>query len=162
MGHGSRVPGAANGMEKVAQALTQSGAYHMVETCYMSRLGPHFPETVEKCVTGGAKVVSLIPYFLHMGLHTRLDIPEMMKTEAARYPGVKIIFGECIGFDELMIEIVKKRVEASWKLADVRDMVLEPREKFPLPPGDLEFVPMTPEMAEKFREGGRCGHDHHH
>ena len=48
----------------------------------MSRLGPHYPEILAKCVEGGATEVVVIPYFLNNGLHIRLDIPEMMKEEA--------------------------------------------------------------------------------
>jgi len=162
MGHGSRVPGAGDGMEQVAGELRKSGEYDVVETCYMSRLGPHFPETVKKCVGEGVLVIALIPYFLHMGLHTRLDIPEMMKSEAKKYPDVKIIFGENLGYDESLVSIVKKRVESAWKLEDVRDLKLDERKKFPLPPGDMEFVPMPPDEAAKFKSKCGCHHEHHH
>lgn len=162
MGHGSRVPGAGDGMEKVAEALRKSGTSGIVETCYMSRLGPHFPETLERCVNAGAVEVALIPYFLHLGLHTRLDIPEMMKEQAAKHPGVKVIFGEHLGYDDSIVEIVKKRIESSWGRDDVRDIRLEPREKYPLPPGDMEFVPMSPCEAKRFKEKHDCGHGHHH
>ncbi|GMT42278.1 MAG: hypothetical protein IEMM0002_0689 [bacterium] len=151
MGHGSRVPDAGKGMEEIAKRLKMSGGYDIVETCYMSRLGPHFPEILEKCVKQGAGKVVLIPYFLHLGLHTRLDIPEMMKREAAKHPGVILVFGKSLGFDESLVGIVQKRIEESWNLADVRDLRLEPRDKYKLPPGDMEFVPMPPEEAKKFR-----------
>lgn len=160
MGHGSRVPGAGDGMEKVAERLHEQGEYGMVETCYMSRLGPHFPETLDRCVKSGATTIVLVPYFLHMGLHTRLDIPSMMKEEAQKYPGVKIIFGHNIGYDDALADIVRKRIGSSLALQDVRDITLDDREKFPLPPGDMEFVPMKPEEAEKFRHGHDCGHKH--
>jgi len=157
MGHGSRVPGAGNGMEKVADRLKDSGEHRIVEVCYMSRNAPFFPETMEKCVKLGGRKIIVIPYFLHLGLHTLLDIPEMMQNEAAKYPDVTLIFGKHLGYDESIVGLVEKRIEQSENLVDVRDIKLDPREKYPLPDGELEFVPMTPEQAAK--HGNR--HRHH-
>ncbi len=69
LGHGSRVPDAARNMQKTAERLKEKHGYALVEICFMSRLGPHFPEVFEKCVLLGATKVLVIPYFLHMGLH---------------------------------------------------------------------------------------------
>lgn len=151
MAHGSRVPGAGDAMEKVACRLSEFLHYDIVETCYMSRLGPHFEETLKKCVKQGAKTVVLIPYFLNTGLHMRLDIPVKMKKEAERYPEVKLVFGKNLGFDELLVELVKKRVEESLLLGDVREMDLEPKDSYRLPPGDPEFVAMSQEEAKRFK-----------
>lgn len=158
MGHGSRVPDASKGMEEVATRLRQSGEFDIIETCYMSRLGVRFPEVFAKCVQQGAKKVILIPYFLHLGLHMRLDIPTMMKEEADKYPDVELVFGKNLGFDELLVKLVRKRIGESQNLDDVRNLKLEPKGKYKLPPGDMEFVPMPPEEAEEFRS--RCGTKH--
>ena len=162
IGHGSRVPGSSRDMEKVAARLAEDSAYDMVEACHMSRLGPFFPETLEKCVTAGARRVIVIPYFLHSGLHLVLDMPEMIQREAERYEGLTVIYGRHLGYDKSMVALVKQRIEESAKLEDVRRMQLEPRENFPLPEGELEFVAMEPEQAKKFREGKGHDHDHDH
>jgi len=162
MGHGSRVRGASRGMEKVADALRHDGEYMAVEVCHMSRRGPFFPGALKKLVELGAREVILIPYFLHMGLHMRLDIPEMMQAEAATYPGVKLVLGKHLGYDESLAALVKKRIAESGGLEDVRDMKLDPREKFPLPEGEKEFVAMDPDEAEKYNKDHGHGHCHHH
>lgn len=162
MGHGSRVPSAGESMEKVAQKLKCEGEFGMVEICYMSRLGPRFPETLQKCVNGGAKEVILIPYFLNLGLHMLIDIPEMMEREARKYPGVKIVFGKNIGYDELLVDLLKKRIDESKDLCDVRMLEIEPKENFELPPGEKEFVAMSPEDARKFRQKHGHGDMHEH
>ncbi len=159
LGHGSRVPDAGRGMEDVAKSLMAEGKYEAVETCYMSRLGPHLPETMGECVKKGVSRIVLIPYFLHSGLHMKLDIPSMMKNEAEKYPGVKIIYGKHLGFDEKMVEIVRMRINESLGLADIREVELDRRDKYPLPPGQMEYVPVTPEKAKEMRSHG---HDHDH
>ena len=54
LGHGSRVPEAGKNMEIVASLLKEKYDLEMVESCQMSRLGPHYPEILAKCVEGGA------------------------------------------------------------------------------------------------------------
>ncbi len=158
LGHGSRVPEAGKNMEKVAFGLKHKYGYAIVEICYMSRLGPHFPEIFEKCVLQGAAEVMVIPYFLHDGLHLVLDIPEMMQETAARYPHVKLVLGQSLGFDEVLVDLVQQRIEDSGGLRDVTELVLPPRETYPIPPGQLEFVAMDPEEAAQFIAKNRGQH----
>jgi sirohydrochlorin ferrochelatase len=156
LGHGSRVPDAGKHMEKVATGLRGKYGYQMVEICYMSRLGPHFPEIFEKCVRQGAIDVMVIPYFLHDGLHLVLDIPEMLQETGAQYPHVKLVLGKNLGFDDLLVDLVEKRIEASLECSDVRDLELPPRKQFPVPPGQYEFVQMDPDEAENFYQQNRA------
>ena len=137
LGHGSRVPNAAKDMEKVAKILKEKYHLEMVETCQMSRLGPHYGEILEKCIHNGATEIMVIPYFLNKGLHIRIDIPEMMQQEATKYPDVKIIYGNCLGFDPSYADILNKRICESENFPDVRSLTLEPKENFPVPPGQV-------------------------
>lgn len=50
LGHGSRIPGAGEGMEQVARQMREKLGRDFINTCYMSKLGPHFPEVFEQCV----------------------------------------------------------------------------------------------------------------
>ncbi len=159
LGHGSRVPYAGKHMEKVASGLKEKFGYRIVEICYMSRLGPHFPEIFEMCVAQGATDIMVIPYFLHDGLHLVLDIPEMMQEMAALYPHVKLVLGQNLGFDEVLVDLVEQRIVDSHGFCDVRDMDLPPRKKFPVPPGQCVFVPMDPEEAAEYFERTR-GNSH--
>jgi sirohydrochlorin ferrochelatase len=151
LGHGSRVPEAAENMKKTAERLKEKHGYALVEVCFMSRLGPHFPEVFENCVRLGATRVLVIPYFLHMGLHLLLDIPKMMQQEAGKYPWVELVLGKGLGYDELLVDLVHKCIQRSRKEGDVRNMVLPPEENFPIPQGQYEFVPMLPEEAAEYR-----------
>lgn len=150
MGHGSRVPDAGKHMEKVASGLRAKYGYNIVEICYMSRLGPHFTEIFEKCIAQGVAEIVVIPYFLHDGLHLVLDIPEMMQEIVTQHPEVKLVLGMNLGFDDSLVDLVEKRISASRNLCDVRELALPPRRKYPVPPGQHEFVPMTPKEAAKF------------
>lgn len=153
LGHGSRVPDASRDMQRVAERLKEKYGHDLVEVCFMSRLGPHLPETLEKCVNKGATSVVVVPYFLHEGLHIVLDIPEMLQEEVRRYPQLKLRFGPGFGFDELLVDLVEKRIGETRGRCDVRQVCLPTKEQFPVPPGQCEFVAMLPEEAEKYRVG---------
>ncbi len=157
LGHGSRVPGAGQDMQEVAAGLGKKYGCGIVEVCFLSRLGPHLPETIAKCVDRGATKVVVIPYFLHEGLHIRVDIPETMLEESRKFPHVELILGKHLGFDESLANLVWKRIRESETLPDVKSLNLEPRENFPVPPGQCEFVPMSPDEAEKYMRA-----KHHH
>ncbi len=150
LGHGSRVPGAGDALDRVVGALRARLEPTRVERCYMSRLGPHFPDTFEKIVAAGARSVVVIPYFLFTGLHIQLDIPEMLQQCAQNFPDVRVAYGEPLGFHDSLVDVVEERIEAARGAIDVREMALPPREKFPIPPGQLEFVGMPPEMASRW------------
>jgi sirohydrochlorin ferrochelatase len=152
LGHGSRVPEAGDSMRLVAKGLKSRYRHTMVEVCFLSRPGPHFEETFERCIAAGARRVIVIPYFLHGGLHIQLDIPEMLKKSADLHPGVRVILGDRLGYDDALIDIVERRIQGSRQHPDVRDLSLPPREQFPVPPGQHEFVAMPPEAAAKWRE----------
>lgn len=163
IGHGSRVPASGNDMEKVAERLRGDKDYITIETCYMSRMKPFFSETLKKVVEAKAEKVMVIPYFLHSGLHLVLDIPKMIQENAKHFPGVKIIYGRHLGYDDAMVALVKRRIEESEALGDVRDLKLAERDSYPLPKDEMEFIPMTKKEAKEYIEsrGGRC-HQHHH
>ena len=160
LGHGSRVEKAGGDMERVAAILKDRHGFPMVEYCFMSRLPPHFPETLAGLVARGARRVLVIPYFLHTGLHIRLDIPEMMQQEAAKYPGLRLQLGGNLGYDDILVDLVRKRIDESLGVPDVREVALPGREAFPIPPGQQEFVPMDPAEAKQYRKGHHHGHHH--
>jgi precorrin isomerase len=162
LGHGSRVPGADGSMLRVAEVLRARGKYSRVVTCNMSRLGPHFEEVFEKCVREGSRDVLLLPYFLNQGLHMKLDIPEKMQAAVKDHPDVRLVFGKNLGFDELLVDLVEKRIGESSELDDVRQVALPDEETYPVPEGQCEFVPMLPEVAEKWKEAHGSEAEHHH
>jgi len=122
MGHGSRAPEAGMDMEAVAGRLREKFGYSRVEICFMSGLGPHLPEVLEKCVKSNFIRILVIPYFLHMGVHLLKDIPEMMQEEVKKFPHIKLILGKSIGFDEGIVNLIGRRINESKDLCDVRDL----------------------------------------
>jgi sirohydrochlorin ferrochelatase len=154
------VPNAADSMLLVATALARCHGHGRVEVCFMSRLGPHFPETFARCVAEGARQVIVVPYFLHGGLHIELDIPEMLKACAVAHPEVRLILGDRLGYDECFVDVLERRIRDAASRPDIRAVELPPRDRFPIPAGQDELVPMSPALAARWRATVK-DHDSH-
>jgi sirohydrochlorin ferrochelatase len=122
LGHGSRAPDASTDMLRVAAGLKKTYHHTIVEVCHMSQLGPHFPETFDKCVQQGATEVLVLPYFLHLGRHLRADIPRLLREKAKECPQVRVVLGKNLGFDPLLVDLMEKRIGESRGLPDVREL----------------------------------------
>jgi sirohydrochlorin ferrochelatase len=135
IGHGSRAVGADDDMERIAAGLrTKRGG--IVETCRMSGRGTPFVEVFERCFDQGAGEVIVLPYFLHFGVHLREDIPEMLMEAAAKHPEVRLILGRHLGYDDVLVSLVEKRIEESRGICDVREIPPTPIDRRPGEAGD--------------------------
>lgn len=122
LGHGSSMSEAQKNMETVAGRLVEKYGYEIVELCSLSGLGTRFDEALKSCVEKGAVEIIVIPYFLHQGVHIKVDIPKMMMEAVSSYPGVSLILGHNLGFDESLVDLVHKRIGESQSLCDIREL----------------------------------------
>jgi precorrin isomerase len=122
IGHGSRRAGASKDMEKIARRIRTKLGGGVIETCSMSMSGPYFPEAFSRCLEQGAQRIIVLPYFLHAGVHIHEDIPAMLREKAAEFPGIEIILGKTLGYDELLVDLVIRRVQESRGLDDIRNI----------------------------------------
>jgi sirohydrochlorin ferrochelatase len=134
IGHGSRAAGADDDMEKIAAGL-RAKLGGIVATCRMSGRGIPFDEAFDQCVRQGAKSVIVLPYFLHFGVHLREDIPEMLREAVAKHPEVRLVLGRHLGYDDILVSLVEKRIEESMEFRDVRELSPAPIDCHPGEPG---------------------------
>ncbi len=132
IGHGSRAAGADDDMEKIAAGL-RAKLGGIVATCRMSGRGIPFDEAFDQCVRQGAKSVIVLPYFLHFGVHLREDIPEILRENGRKHPDVRLVLGKHLGYDDVLITLVAKRIGESEGLCDVRELAPAPID---CPPGE--------------------------
>jgi len=112
--HGSRMLGAARSIEKVAQALQASGRYPLVTTCNLAMTRQHVEETIQRLGRQDATLL-VLPYFLDDGVHSRGDIPNIVRDIGKAYPSLKLVMGMPLGFDPLLVELVGKRISECTK-----------------------------------------------
>lgn len=62
--------------------------YELVESAFLELAEPSIPDGVSACVKQGAKIVSVLPYFLSAGRHVRTDIPTQLEKSKQHHPDV--------------------------------------------------------------------------
>jgi sirohydrochlorin ferrochelatase len=109
--HGSR----AKETEDTLDAILELVKSEIPETAVESAFMEFSDRTVEKGVAAlaskGITEIKVVPYFLFMGIHLKEDIPEMVETCAADYPGMKITMGKPLGDDRRLAEILLDRIK---------------------------------------------------
>ncbi len=79
----------------------------------MVRNKPAIPEALEKVVKQGITKIVLIPTVLAHGVHTKQEIPEILRTKQEEHKlnaqGVEIRYGEPLGSDERIAKIVEEK-----------------------------------------------------
>ena len=58
--------------------------------CFLERMAPGLPETIDAVAAEGVRRIRVIPLFLAPGKHTRADLPAMLEAARRHWPGLEI------------------------------------------------------------------------
>ena len=110
--HGSRRDESNALLERVARAFAERFAerYDVVEPAHMELAEPSIATAYARCVERGATRVVVCPYFLGPGKHWTSDIPSLTAAAAAKFPGTEYHVTQTLGLDDLILELLGKRV----------------------------------------------------
>ncbi len=109
--HGSTVEEANTLLEDVAEKIrTHSNSpFDIVQHCHMELCEPSIKDAFCECVAAGASDITVHPYFLVPGRHSKSDIPRMVSEAARNYPHVTHRVTEPLGLHEKIIEVILER-----------------------------------------------------
>jgi precorrin-8X/cobalt-precorrin-8 methylmutase len=111
LGHGSKAPEANETLRKAAAAVQERGGYGMVLPAFLQMERPDFQEAVDELVSKGFNDITVMPYFLYMGLHVTKDLPAEMEEAKKRHAGLKVALTQNLGFHDKLIDITIQRIE---------------------------------------------------
>jgi sirohydrochlorin ferrochelatase len=112
--HGSRLEQSNRMLEDVAALFAQRFAemYDIVEPAHMELAEPSIAAAYARCVARGATRVVVAPFFLGPGKHWTGDIPRLTLEASKQHPGSAYHVTMPLGIDELILELLRKRVES--------------------------------------------------
>ncbi len=110
VGHGSKMPGFAAPMEKVARTLRAEKRYFSVVCAYLEISKPSIKEAVRQLARRGCRDIRVLPYFLLNGLHVVKDIPEIIRHARRMHRGVRVGLCPYLGYHEKIVSAVKDRL----------------------------------------------------
>src|SRR4051794_11976738 len=87
--HGSRVESANEGVRAVAAELGRAGGFR-VEAAFLELGQPDLEGAVGRLVADGVDSITVIPYFLTLGLHMERDLPPLIQKISNLYNGLAI------------------------------------------------------------------------
>lgn len=109
LGHGSRAPGSDLAIRAVARDLSSRTGWE-VEVAHMELAAPSLPQAVSRLASRGVRKVMVVPYFLHVGIHLREDIPAILEEIRLEHPGMDLVLTEPLGYDPSLASILESRV----------------------------------------------------
>ncbi|MFK7892754.1 MAG: CbiX/SirB N-terminal domain-containing protein [Granulosicoccus sp.] len=112
--HGSRRSQSNSSLEAVAEqfALRFVNDCKIVEPAHMELAMPDIRSAYAACVQRGARHIVLLPFFLAKGRHWMRDLPSLTSQAAAEFPGTSYQIAEPLGMDDLVLDLLKKRLDA--------------------------------------------------
>jgi len=87
--HGSRVESANEAVRTVAAELAKVGGFR-AEAAFLELGTPDLPGAATRLVEAGVDSITVIPYFLTLGLHMERDLPPLVANISRTYNGLPI------------------------------------------------------------------------
>lgn len=114
LAHGSRQNETENTLRKIidmvkAELETDINT-NLIEYAFLQFSDNNLETGLKKLVDQGAIKIKIIPYFLFDGVHILEDIPSEINEFLKGYPEVEISFGQTLGTDKRLAQIVVDRV----------------------------------------------------
>jgi uroporphyrin-III C-methyltransferase len=110
VGHGSRRAEANEDVREAALRIGERGDLGLVESAFLEIEHPNIVEGFARLVQRGARDITVHPYFLSPGRHTRGDIPVEVSEAASRNPGITYRITEPLSAHPLVIEASVERI----------------------------------------------------
>lgn len=114
LGHGSKAPEANETLRKVAAAVKERAGYGDVVPAFLQIEDPDFQKAVDKMVDQGYNNITVMPYFLYMGLHVTKDLPDEIARAKKKHPGLNITLAANLGFHSKLVDITVERIEETF------------------------------------------------
>jgi len=113
IGHGSKMPHNRENLEKLADILRQRSKFTIIQIAFMIRDTPTIAQAIDSIAQSGVSKIVLVPAFLAPGVHTTQEIPELIdvkeKEPLLKERGIKLVYGEPLGSDERIAEILEEK-----------------------------------------------------
>ena len=110
VGHGSRRHEANEDVREATRRIGERGRFGLIEAAFLEIEHPNIREGFDRLVERGANEITVHPYFLSPGRHTRGDIPVEVREAASHYFGVSYRITEPLSAHPLVIEASVQRI----------------------------------------------------
>jgi uroporphyrin-III C-methyltransferase len=141
VGHGSRREEANRDVREAAVQIGRRGGFPLVQAAFLEIEQPNISAGFKRLVQRGARSITVHPYFLSPGRHTRGDLPREVSAVAEDFPDVSYRITEPLAAHPLVIAASVERIceTIDPEKRNTRDAV-----QFTAPPGKVYLVGAGP------------------
>jgi sirohydrochlorin ferrochelatase len=109
--HGSKVEEANSLLIEIVDLLEkkQNTGFDFITHSHMELCEPSIADAFDLAVSHGAIEIVVHPYFLAPGIHSKTDIPSMVKKAASKYPNIKYRVTEPLGVHDKILDVLLER-----------------------------------------------------
>src|SRR5258707_6848775 len=110
VGHGSSRHEANEDVREATRRIGERGRFVLIEAAFLEIEPPNIREGFARLVERGASEITVHPYFLSPGRHTRGDIPLEVREAASQHSGVSYRITEPLSAHPLLIQASVHRI----------------------------------------------------
>jgi sirohydrochlorin ferrochelatase len=112
--HGSSVESANEAVRVVADRMARQGSLELVEAAFLEGGQPDLKGGVARLIGRGAERVTIIPYFLTLGLHLKRDLPKLVDEARETLPAsFEVSVTEPLDGHPALVEILLDRAKTA-------------------------------------------------
>jgi sirohydrochlorin ferrochelatase len=116
IGHGSSDRRAREAFIFTIKKITKF--YKNVEFCFLELDEPNIEDGINSIVKKNPKVILIMPYFLHKGIHIKSDVIKEIKNAMEKHSFSNILIAGHIGVDEKIVKLILDRaIEVEKRIA---------------------------------------------
>lgn len=107
IGHGSSDRRATEAFIFTINAIKSS--YRNVDYCFLELTEPTIQEGINSVIKKNPRIVLIMPYFLHKGIHIKHDVIKEVKNALKSHSFSNILIADHIGVDDRMVNLILQR-----------------------------------------------------
>ena len=107
IGHGSSDKNAHDAFMHLAETITPQ--YRTLQPCFLELDWPNIEEGISRVVAKCPKVILMMPYFLHKGVHIKRDVVNEVEAALEKTNFKNALMARHLGVDETLVRLIIER-----------------------------------------------------
>ncbi|HEU4946255.1 MAG TPA: sirohydrochlorin chelatase [Kribbella sp.] len=122
LAHGSRDPRSAATVHALVGCLREMRADLRIEASFLDHCPPKPYQVFERLGAEGVEEVVVVPLLLSAAFHARIDVPAVIDEARGRYPDLRIIASDVLGYDDSLLDVLDRRMRTELRDSRVREL----------------------------------------
>lgn len=122
LAHGSRDPRSAATVHSLVDCVRGLRDDLRIEAAFLDHCPPSPYQVFDKLGAEGVEEIVVVPLLLSSAFHARVDVPAVVDEARGRYPDLRILASDVLGYDDSLIDVLDRRMRAELRGSRVREL----------------------------------------